>query len=313
MENKTMPSQCLTIDSLSKEYKSGKVKANQNISVCFYEGQITAVIGHNGAGKTTLLKQIVGSVRPDSGSITYHGFSLLENMKVTRNIVSMMPQFQVPLEGVTLRQSIESILRVRCVKGAKVKIETDAILSALDIESWAKQSGNKLSGGLQRLTSFAMAVACPAPIILFDEPTNDVDPVRRKRIWQYMRKLAKEGHIVVVVTHNLLEVEQYADRFLLFEHGKIIQDAPARGINSQFTQSTLSVYVNDTILLKDLPLATETKYVEDEGKIVLTLAKEQIYDALAWVLSMTEQSKIISYKLSSASLDESYGEMTNEK
>ena len=104
-----------------------------------------------------------------------------------------MPQFHAPLEGVTLRQSIESILRIKGVSEKQVHLCTKQVLKDLDIEQWADQAGNKLSGGLQRLTSFAMAVAYPSDIILLDEPTNDVDPIRRKLTWQYMRKLAKEG------------------------------------------------------------------------------------------------------------------------
>ncbi|MED0715970.1 hypothetical protein P4S80_14640 [Aeribacillus composti] len=80
-----------------------------------------------------------------------------------------------------------------------------------------------------------MSVVCPPPIILLDEPTNDVDPVRRKLVWNYMRKLARNGHIVLVVTHNLLEVEQYADRYLLLDQGRLIRDEKTGGINDQLS------------------------------------------------------------------------------
>ncbi|MRB67626.1 AAA family ATPase, partial [Bacillus thuringiensis] len=85
--------------------------------------------------------------------------------------------------------------------------------------------GQTLSGGLQWLTSFAMSIVAPPPILLLDEPTNNVDPIRRKIIWNSLRKLAQKGHIVIVVTHNLLEVDQYADRYLLFDKGTLIKDA----------------------------------------------------------------------------------------
>jgi len=313
MKKDILPTDNLNIDSISKQYKHGKIKANREITASFYPGQIAAVIGHNGAGKTTLLNQIIGVVKPDGGDITYQGCSLLKHPRLARDFVSMMPQLHAPLTGVTLRQSIEAILHIRCVTEKSGKSIIDQILSDLDIAQWANQSGDKLSGGLQRLTAFAMAVVCPTPIILLDEPTNDIDPVRRKRVWKYMKTLAQNGHIVVVVTHNLLEVEQYADRFLLFEHGKLIKNAPISDLNQQFPSSTLTAIVNDSSIIKDAPVSFEIKYLEEEACVVLTLSSEQVLEAVDWVLKMIEQGKISDYRLSTTSLDVTYGGMTNEQ
>ena len=74
----------LIIDSISKTYKKGKIRANDNISLELYPSEITALIGHNGAGKTTLLNQIIGNAKPDSGDITYKGISLVKNSKNAR-------------------------------------------------------------------------------------------------------------------------------------------------------------------------------------------------------------------------------------
>ena len=304
---------CLIIESLYKEYNNGNIKANAGISATFYPGQITAIVGHNGAGKTTFLNQIIGVVKPNGGEICYQGYSLIKDPKKAREYVSMMPQFHAPLAGVTLRQCIESILYVRCVKKSSVNKITNQILSDLQIEQWATQAGDKLSGGVQRLTSFAMAVACPTPVVLLDEPTNDVDPVRRKLIWQYMRKLANSGHIVIVVTHNLLEVEQYADRYILFDKGKIIQDESTNVINRKLSSSTLTAVVEDSSIIKDIPSALKTEYLENDCTIVMTLSLEQVSVAIEWILKMIKEKKIVNYKLSSASLDISYGGMINEQ
>jgi ABC-2 type transport system ATP-binding protein len=172
-----------------------------------------------------LLKQIIGNVKPDSGRIIYNGVDLTKNTGFARSLVSIMPQFHVPLEGVSLKQSVEAMIRIKGASEQEVHFCTKQILKELEIEKWSNASGNKLSGGLQRLTSFAMTVAYPSDILLLDEPTNDVDPSRRKLVWKYMRKLAKRGHLVFVVTHNLLEVEQYADRYLLLDKGQMLHNA----------------------------------------------------------------------------------------
>lgn len=313
MQNSTLDTNCLQIDNVSKVYKGKKIKANYNITASFYPNQIVALIGHNGAGKSTLLNQIIGNIKPDCGSITYKGKSFINDTKSARDLVSMMPQFHAPLSGVTLRQSIESILYIKGIIGKKVKNVVERILSDLDIEQWADDSGDKLSGGLQRLASFAMAVACPSPIILLDEPTNDVDPIRRKLIWKYMNKLAISGHIVIVVTHNLLEVEQYADRFILLDNGRVIKDDLTSSLNKQFSSNILTATINDYNILSDLPTCIKNEYMENESKIVFTLSSEQVSDAVNWILKMIDKGNVTNYKLSSISLDDSYGGMINEK
>ena len=299
----------LIIDSISKTYKKGKIRANDNISLELYPSEITALIGHNGAGKTTLLNQIIGNAKPDSGDITYKGISLVKNSKVARELVSIMPQFHAPLEGVTLRQSIESILRIKGVSEKQVHLCTKQVLKDLDIEQWADQAGNKLSGGLQRLTSFAMAVAYPSDIILLDEPTNDVDPIRRKLTWQYMRKLAKEGHMIFVVTHNLLEVEQYTDRYILLNKGRIIRDDSTAVISNDYVSNVMIVSLHDTDELHDLPEAETSEYKEDEMQLVLTLSENQVSNAVNWLMELIRQGKVLNYKITSATLDMQYGGM----
>lgn len=103
----------------------------------------------------------------------------------------MMPQLHAPLKGVSIKQAVSAIGRIRGLssKGLLQK-EVDDILQKLDIKKWENQTGEKLSGGLKRLTSFAMATISPPKIILLDEPTNDVDPVRRIRLWSYLKELA---------------------------------------------------------------------------------------------------------------------------
>ena len=303
----------LIIDSISKTYKKGNVKANDNISLELHPSEITALIGHNGAGKTTLLNQIIGNVKPGSGDITYKGVSLVKNAKAARELVSMMPQFHIPLEGVTVRQSIESILRIKGVSEKQIHLYTKQVLKDLDIEQWADRAGNKLSGGLQRLTSFAMAVAYPSDIILLDEPTNDVDPIRRKLIWKYMRELAKNGHIIFVVTHNLLEVEQYTDRYILMNKGRMIQNVSTAVMSNDFASNVMIVYLHDEDELYHLPENETNEYKEDEMQLVLTLSEKQVPGAVNWLMELIRRGKVLNYKITSATLDLQYGGMTDGK
>lgn len=239
--------------------------------------------------------------------------SLVKNSKVARELVSMMPQFHIPLEGVTVRQSIESILRIKGVSEKQIHLYTKKVLKDLDIEQWADRAGNKLSGGLQRLTSFAMAVAYPSDIILLDEPTNDVDPIRRKLIWKYMRELTKNGHIIFVVTHNLLEVEQYTDRYILMNKGRMIQNVSTAVMSHDFASNVMIVYLQDEDELYHLPENETNEYKEDEMQLVLTLSEKQVPSAVNWLMELIRRGKVLNYKITSATLDLQYRGMIDDK
>ncbi|EPI00501.1 ABC transporter, ATP-binding protein [Enterococcus faecalis 13-SD-W-01] len=300
----------LQLYSLSKRYKKTDIFANHSIDTAFYAGEITAITGHNGAGKTTLLKQIIGMTKPTNGSITYEGVSFTQNPTFARKTVAMMPQFHAPLNGVTMRQSIESILRIRGLDRADILQYTNEVMEALKITEWADNPGQKLSGGLQRLTSFAMSVAAAPPILLLDEPTNDVDPVRRQIIWKYLRKLAGKGHIVLVVTHNLLEVEQYADRYLVLEKGKLIKDEYVA--NQRQVANQLTVFANTLMNPDDFPEAVSSHCIQEELRYEFELEYEQIIGAINWINEGILEKKIMNYRLSPKSLVDVYGEWTNE-
>lgn len=305
----------LIVRSISKSYKRGKKKANKNISISFIPGEISALTGHNGAGKTTLLQQIMGINKPDQGSITYRGHSFITEPFAARNMISMMPQFHAPLSGVTLKQAIEAILMIRGIQKQDRLLAVRKILSDLQIEDWATVPGEKLSGGLQRLTSFAMTVVAPPPILLFDEPTNDVDPVRRKVIWQYLRMLADQGHIIIVVTHNLLEVEQNADRFLLLDHGELLKNEKTSLLKSELlTSSLLRITCKKIIKNSDFPSSFEVVAdIDGELNYEIHLINEQVESAVKWLFKMVDKGLISHYDLSPYPLEALYKGVTNAR
>ena len=297
----------LQIKMICKTYKKTAKPANHDISFTLRSGEMTALIGHNGAGKTTLLNQIIGNVKPDTGDIRYDNISLVNNTRLARNHVSMMPQFYAPLAGVTVRQSIECALRIRRENRSDVRKSANEIMEALDIRQWENKAGEHLSGGLLRLTSFAMAVSKPAEVLLLDEPTNDVDPVRKKKVWKYMKELSRKGYIVLVVTHNLLEVEQYADRFVLLDAGHMVKDERIAYDESRehVLTITLTEHKQSDSLIEELDL----RFNEEELQLFTLLKPEQIPSVMKKVIQLVSSGVISNYRLTPASLEMSYGGM----
>ncbi len=225
----------LSIKHITKHYKN-KHNANNDISLTFKTHEITALIGHNGAGKTTLLNQISGLIVPTEGQVLMNHIDISRKQSIASTLVSSMPQFQAPLKGVTLLQAIQSIAMIKGFSRKESKARAENIITKLQLEKWKDIPGEKLSGGLQRLTSFAMSVVVPTPVIILDEPTNDVDPIRRGLMWEYLRELATQGAIVIIVTHNLLEVEQYADRYILLDNGCVKEGVNLQSLHKDYEE-----------------------------------------------------------------------------
>jgi ABC-2 type transport system ATP-binding protein len=217
----------LLVSELCKTYPGG-VQANDRLSLQVAAGEVVAILGPNGAGKTTLVEQIVGLRRPTSGSIVVAGVDVLAESGAGQRLCSYQPQGQVPLQGLSPREAIGIVARLRGASREQAAQRTQQIISALDIGAWADTPNYTASGGIGRLTSFAMALAQPAPLVILDEPTNDVDPLRREALWQQVHRAAQGGHAVLVVTHNVTEAEQACDRIVVIDHGRVLAQGRPR-------------------------------------------------------------------------------------
>lgn len=300
----------IVLNNVSKYYN--KVKANDNISTVFHSHQITALIGHNGAGKSTLLKQICGLIIPTKGDIYVDSIHVVDNYKKIRQYISVMPQFQVPLKGVTMLQAIQSIAMIKGLSKKDAKHKSHEIIEFLQLDKWKYISGEKLSGGLQRLTSFAMSVIDEAPVIILDEPTNDVDPVRRVLMWNYMRKLANQGSIVIIVTHNLLEVEKYADRYIVLNQGRIIKDIE---VNSSYTYNIkhfLCIYDIENEDISVFQNHFDIRYESSQKKLLLFLTEEEIIKVIPILLELLKNKKATNYELKIKNLYDNYEDIVHE-
>lgn len=294
---------------MTKRYSAKSAPANAGIDLAFRPGELVALIGHNGAGKTTLLNQIIGVTRPDAGDITFGRASLVEDPALARRVCSMMPQLHAPLTGTTPEQAIAAIGRLRGLRSPVAADAADDLIEVLDIAQWRKDASEKLSGGLRRLTSFGMAVVAPPPVLLIDEPTNDVDPVRRQLIWRHLRRLADAGHIVAVVTHNLLEVGRTADRYVLLQEGHVLQDSTPRELASR-SRPTLDVTLHPGGGAPEPPVGVGV--IHEDGRLRVLLDPPHVLPAVGWAADLVEAGRADSYTLAPGSLESLYEGMTHE-
>jgi len=211
----------LRVKDVVKVHRAG-VRANDGVSLAVEAGEVVGLLGPNGAGKTTLVRQIIGLSRPDSGDIHIAGVDVAREPEAARAMCSWQPQMQVPIRGLSPLQAIAMVGELRGLRRRDAAARATHLVDALAIEDWGSATGFALSGGVARLVAFAMAAVAPRHVTILDEPTNDVDPLRRRMLWQEVRALADAGSAVLLVTHNVLEAERAVDHLVLMDHGRVV-------------------------------------------------------------------------------------------
>jgi ABC-2 type transport system ATP-binding protein len=213
----------LEIEKLTKVYRGG-LRANDGIDLAIESGEVFGLLGHNGAGKTTLVNQVVGLLKPTSGSIRIDGRDMVANPGLARRLCSFQAQAQVPIDGLSPRQAIDLLGQLRGRSRTDVIRRREHLVEVLELGEWLDVDAARLSGGVKRLVAFAMAAVAPGRLVMLDEPTNDVDPVRRRLLWRQVRALADEGAAVLLVTHNVIEAERSVDRLAILDEGRVIAE-----------------------------------------------------------------------------------------
>jgi putative ABC transport system ATP-binding protein len=227
MENSGKP--LIELVDVSKEYRVGEIFTmalkKLNFKVC--EGDLVAIMGPSGSGKTTLLYMLGLLDRPTEGKIIFEGKDIsrlsdkeladLRNRKLgfvfqTFNLINRLSIFE-NVEMPLIPRGIPRNIRAEMVKDAILRVGGDL--------EWLRKKPNQLSGGQQQRVAIARAIVGKPPIILADEPTGNLDRASAKIIVETFLNLNKEGHSIVIVTHDP-EVANCTEKIYLIRDGSII-------------------------------------------------------------------------------------------
>lgn len=301
----------LEIEGVSKTYRPRTrrgpgTRANDDINLQVGAGQVFGLLGHNGAGKTTLVNQVVGLLRPDAGTIRIDGRDVDADPGFARQACSLQPQAQLPIEGLTPDQAIELVGRLRGGSTAAVRERRERFMDALSIGEWRGVGGERLSGGVKRLVSFAMAAVVPGRVVILDEPTNDVDPMRRRLLWKQVAALADEGVSVLLVTHNVVEAERAVDRLAVLDRGRVIASGtPATLKSAVADEMRLELTVEQGSSLDELPTFLRPT-VANGSRIIATVATTDAGESVRWAESLRRAGRIEEFGLAPANLEDVY-------
>ena len=293
----------LDIGHLTKQYRTG-VRANDDISIGIEAGEVFGLLGPNGAGKTTFVHQILGLLIPDSGSITIDGHDVIARPGQARRLCSFLPQAAAPVGGLSPREAIDLVGRIRGGDRAAVRRRGDELLEALDMTAVADRAV-QLSGGMARLTGFCMAAVAAGRVVILDEPTNDVDPLRRRALWQLIRQLADDGAAVLLVTHNVLEAERCVDRLAIVGAGRVLATGSPASLKAGLGAPLRLECTLETAATPSLPAGLELVGVVGR-RLLAHLNLSDVTEAVTWAKTAQDAGTIAEFAVTPASLEDVY-------
>ncbi|MBD1842714.1 ABC transporter ATP-binding protein [Cyanobacteria bacterium FACHB-63] len=211
------------IQDLVKVYPGQSEAVNNHITLQIYEGEIFGILGGNGAGKSTLVRQMVNLLTSSAGQIEFLGKDITTIPQLVQMNVGYMPQESGAVKNLTIAESLYFTAHLRGMSRREARHERDRLLHQWKITDWRDQPAARLSGGQLRLLRLAVAMAGSPPVLILDEPTNDLDPQRRKLVWDNLRQLNQEqGTTIILVTHDAIEAEKAIQRVGILRNGKFV-------------------------------------------------------------------------------------------
>jgi ABC-2 type transport system ATP-binding protein len=246
----------VSIQKVVKNFVS--LRALDGISLEITEGEFFGLLGPNGAGKTTLISCLAGLVRPDEGRLSVMGFDVLADYREARRRLGVVPQELVFDPFFSVRETLRIQSGYFGIRNNDDWI--DEILQHLDLTAKADTNMRRLSGGMKRRVLVAQALVHKPPVIVLDEPTAGVDVELRQGLWQFVQRLNREGHTVILTTHYLEEAEALCGRIAMLKQGRVVALDTTSNLLARFTRHTLNLRLADDGCLPEALRARATNH-----------------------------------------------------
>jgi len=208
----------------------GGFQALADISMTVAVGEVVVILGPSGSGKSTFVRTLNRLEAHDAGRIVVDGIELTHDVKnieaVRREVGMVFQQFNLFPHLTVLENVSLAPVHVRHWPRRKAEKVARDLLAQVHIPEQADKYPGQLSGGQQQRVAIARALAMQPKIMLFDEPTSALDPEMIKEVLEVMLDLAKSGMTMIVVTHEVGFAREVADRVILFDEGRLVEEAP---------------------------------------------------------------------------------------
>ena len=210
-----------------KSYAVGNT-ALQGVSMLIEDGEFAFLVGPSGSGKSTILKLITGELKPTSGSVHVNGYSLerirRREVPYLRRTVGVVFQDFRLIDSKTVYDNVAFAMRVIGAREREIRERVPYVLELVGLDTKSHRHPSELSGGEQQRLAIARALVNNPSTIIADEPTGNLDPARSLEIMTLLQEINNLGTTVLVVTHEMNLVEQFAKRVIAIDDGLVVSD-----------------------------------------------------------------------------------------
>ncbi len=196
--------------------------AVDQVSFEIHTGEIFGLLGPNGAGKTTTIRMLTTLLEPTAGAVYYDGKPLLGNEQQMRQLIGVVPQHINFDQDLTVGENMELHARLHHMERGRRRQRIQELLEYVELTDVVNDGVRQLSGGMKRRLLIARALLHEPRILFLDEPTVALDPQVRRRIWELIRRMARDEVTVLLTTHYIEEAENLCERVAIMNKGKVI-------------------------------------------------------------------------------------------
>ncbi len=280
----------------------GALHALKGVDLEIQQGEFFALLGPNGAGKSTLINLMAGLLRPTSGSLSVMGFDVVSQYQQARHALGVVPQELVFDPFFNVRE----MLRFQAGyfgKGPENDAWIDEVIECLGLTDKAHTNMRRLSGGMKRRALIAQALAHKPPVIVLDEPTAGVDVELRHTLWEFIKRLNREGHTIILTTHYLEEAEELCSRVALLKKGEVIALDTTKNLLASIPGKNLRLRLNGSLPTSLSPMVRH----QDQEEYMLGLNEisqvEYVLSELRSAAVMIEDMQLIEPDLEDVFVD----------
>jgi len=296
-------------------------EAVRGIDLDIPEGEFFGFLGPNGAGKTTAIKTFTTLLQPTSGSVTVNGFDVASEPRAVRESIGYMAQETSVDEELTATENIRFACEAYGVPKTERADRIDELLDLVDLAAAADKEAEGFSGGMKKRLDAAMALVHRAPLVFLDEPTTGLDPKARNRLWEYFRRINREGTTIFLTTQYLEEADQLCERIGVILDGEIVATGSPAELKRRVGGEILDIGLdgNEPARERAATVAADSDLFEDEATVETTdegisvtsrRAREAGTDLL--VALRDEDLSVIGFNIRAPTLDDVFLAITGE-
>lgn len=229
----------IDVKGLVKTY--GDIRAVDDVSFGVRRGEIFGFLGPNGAGKSTTIKILTTLIGKDAGAITIDGLDLETQADEVRRIIGYASQEVGVDNDLTARENLYVQCRYYHIPKDRSRQKVEELLKTVNLVEAGDRKLSTFSGGMRKRLDLATALVSDPRVLFLDEPTTGLDPKSRKELWDYIRRLNKQGTTIFLTTQYMEEADQLADQLCIIDQGKIVAEGVPEDLKAKMGGDTITI------------------------------------------------------------------------